>query len=349
MKKVFGLLLIIILVLTGCSKEPTSYIVYFNKNNETSHGVNVVEKGNFVIEPLDPTNGELVFLGWYTDNELTNEYSFGVTVLKDFTLYAKWGTELEPVLFEIIFESNGGSNIGNTSMSTGEYDGDLPIPTKLRYIFEGWFTDEELTHEIMSGLILSSETIFYAKWSYEEVVLDDLPYSEYFSDTNPVITIEIENFGTIIIELFPDVAPNTVNNFIMYIENGDFSDNSFHRVIEDFMIQGGNTYSTECPIKGDFSSNGVLNDLSHYRGTISMARTSVVDSATSQFFIVHENSYFLDGNYATFGGIIDGFDVLDAIAWVDTFYSDAPKEAVVITSISVSLNGYVSETTVCAN
>ena len=151
------------------------------------------------------------------------------------------------------------------------------------------------------------------------------------------------------LELFPSVAPNTVNNFIMYIENGDFTNNSFHRIIENFMIQGGDTSSTTCPINGDFEENGVTNDLSHNRGVISMARTFVMNSATSQFFIVHNDSTFLDGSYATFGGLVDGFNVLDYIAGVSTNTSNAPLETVVIESITVDLNGYVLIDPVCAN
>ena len=146
---------------------------------------------------------------------------------------------------------------------------------------------------------------------------------------NPVITIEMENGDVMKAELYPEVAPNTVNNFLSLVNKGFYNDLIFHRVIEGFMIQGG------CPdgngmggpgycIKGEFTSNRFKNDLKHTPGVLSMARTMVPDSAGSQFFIMHKNSPHLDGDYAAFGKVIEGMDVVDRIAEVDTDYHDRP-------------------------
>lgn len=180
-----------------------------------------------------------------------------------------------------------------------------------------------------------------------DIDLSALPYYAHLATTNPVVTITVEEVGEMKLQLFPNVAKNTVDNFLNYVQKGSFTNSSFHRIIKDFMVQGGIVSNTGCPIKGDFSSNGVVNDLSHYRGIISMARTSVKDSATSQFFIVHKNSDFLDGEYATFGGVISGFDILDILAGVSTLPNDAPVKKVVIKNISVKLNGYKVENTIC--
>ena len=148
---------------------------------------------------------------------------------------------------------------------------------------------------------------------------------------NPVVTFEMENGGIIKAELYPDVAPNSVNNFISLVKKGFYNGLIFHRCIPGFMIQGG------CPngngmggpgysIKGEFSQNGVKNDLSHKRGVLSMARAQAMDSAGSQFFIMHADGDFLDGQYAAFGKVTEGMDVVDRIASVKTNFSDKPKE-----------------------
>jgi len=178
----------------------------------------------------------------------------------------------------------------------------------------------------------------------EEEIIEEItgfPYDAYLSHDNPVVSIEVRNYGTIVLQLFPDVASNTVNNFITYIQDASYEGSTFHRVIENFMIQGGIVSNAYDPIKGDFTANGVDNDLSHYRGVISMARTSVNDSATSQFFIMHQDSFYLDDNYAAFGGLIRGLDVLDQIAGVTTNFYDAPTTSVIIDSITVDLKNYV--------
>ncbi len=165
---------------------------------------------------------------------------------------------------------------------------------------------------------------------------------------NPVVTIEFENYDPIIIELYPDVAPNTVNNFIHLIESGYYDGLNFHRIIENFMIQGGSGDTLTCQIEGEFSSNGIANDLSHVRGVISMARTTVMNSATSQFFIVHSDSTFLDGNYAAFGMMVSGFETLDAIATTETDAYDRPYISVVMSTVTVDTKGVSYSEPTCA-
>lgn len=147
--------------------------------------------------------------------------------------------------------------------------------------------------------------------------------------------IEMENGKIMSGELYPDVAPITVKNFISLIEKNFYDGLIFHRVISGFMIQGGGLDAQmkekACPsIKGEFRSNGVQNDLLHTRGVLSMARTMVKDSASSQFFIMHDVAPHLDGEYAAFGKIIDGLDVVDEIASAQTNFQDCPKTPIVI-------------------
>ena len=135
---------------------------------------------------------------------------------------------------------------------------------------------------------------------------------------NPVVTFEMANGDVIKAELYPEIAPNTVNNFVSLVNKGFYDGLIFHRVISGFMIQGGDpngdgTGGSEENIKGEFSNNGVDNDISHTRGTISMARASDPDSASSQFFIVQADSTFLDGDYAGFGHVTEGMDIVDKI------------------------------------
>ena len=146
---------------------------------------------------------------------------------------------------------------------------------------------------------------------------------------NPIITIEMEQGGTMKLELYPDIAPNTVNNFISLVQKGFYNGLTFHRIISGFMIQGGDpdgvgTGGPGYSIPGEFSSNGFKNDLKHSRGVISMARSMAPDSAGSQFFIMHQDSPHLDGQYAAFGKLIEGEDVLDEIARTKTGWGDKP-------------------------
>jgi len=248
--------------------------------------------------------------------------------------------------YTIKFETFGGTEIESYEVKLEGEINEPVEPTKEGYIFVGWYSDENLENAFGFPSVAYSDLTLYSKWKND---LSSLPYSEYLNESNPVITIDVNGIGIMKLELFPSVAPNTVNNFIMYIQNGDFTNNSFHRVIENFMIQGGNTHSTICPISGDFEANGFINELSHNRGVLSMARTNVMNSATSQFFIMHADYIDLDGFYASFGGLIEGFSVLDYIAGVETDYNDGPIEIITINSISVDLNGYDVEDPVCAN
>ena len=161
---------------------------------------------------------------------------------------------------------------------------------------------------------------------------------------NPVVTFEMENGDIMKAELYPEIAPNTVNNFISLVKKGFYDGLIFHRVINGFMIQGG------CPdgtgmggpgyqIKGEFSQNGVKNDLLHTEGVLSMARAMHPDSAGSQFFIMHKNSPHLDGQYAAFGKIIEGMDIVDKIATVQTDFRDRPLQEQKMKKVTVDTQG----------
>ncbi len=148
---------------------------------------------------------------------------------------------------------------------------------------------------------------------------------------NPIVTIEMENGKTIVAELYPEIAPNTVKNFVSLVKKGYYDGIIFHRVIPGFMIQGGdpNGLGSGGPgycIKGEFSKNGFKNDLVHDRGVLSMARTNVPDSAGSQFFIMTEKSPHLDGSYAAFGKVIEGLETVDEIVKAKRNYNDKPVE-----------------------
>lgn len=161
---------------------------------------------------------------------------------------------------------------------------------------------------------------------------------------NPIVTIEMENGDVIKAELYPEIAPNTVNNFISLISKGYYDGLIFHRVINGFMIQGG------CPdgngmggpgygIKGEFSQNGFQNGLAHTEGVLSMARSMMPDSAGSQFFIMHKTSPHLDGAYAAFGKVTEGMDAVNKIAETATDYSDRPLTPQVMKKVTVDTQG----------
>ena len=161
---------------------------------------------------------------------------------------------------------------------------------------------------------------------------------------NPIVTITMENGGVIRAELYPEIAPQSVNNFISLIRKGFYDGIIFHRVIRDFMIQGGDPEGTGCGgpgycIRGEFSSNGFSNSLKHTAGVLSMARTMVPDSAGSQFFIMHEAAPHLDGEYAAFGKIIEGMDVVNRIAETATDYRDMPLEPQRMKKVTVETFG----------
>lgn len=165
---------------------------------------------------------------------------------------------------------------------------------------------------------------------------------------NPIVTFTMEDGAQIIAELYPEVAPESVKNFISLIQKGFYDGLTFHRIIPGFMIQGG------CPegsgmggpgyhIKGEFASNGFKNELKHTRGVLSMARAMNPNSAGSQFFIMHAAAPHLDGDYAAFGKVIEGMDTVDYIAKTPTTYGDKPKSPVVMKTVTVDTKGQTFE------
>ncbi|MCM3785210.1 peptidylprolyl isomerase [Neobacillus mesonae] len=162
--------------------------------------------------------------------------------------------------------------------------------------------------------------------------------------SHPVATIELSNGKKIVMELYPEVAPNTVNNFIYLANSGFYDGTIFHRVIPNFMIQGGDPEGTGTggpgySIKGEFTSNGVKNHLLHVRGVVSMARSNDLDSAGSQFFIVQADADHLDNLYAAFGKVTEGMDVVDEIANLEREQNDKPKDPPVMTKVTVDTLG----------
>jgi len=160
----------------------------------------------------------------------------------------------------------------------------------------------------------------------------------------PVATITVDGYGIIKAELYPEIAPNTVNNFIDLSSKGFYDNLKFHRIIKDFMLQGGDpkgdgTGGPGYSIEGEFTSNGFANSLKHTKGVLSMARSQDPNSAGSQFFIMTKEAPHLDGEYAAFGKVISGLDVLDKIESVKTGSNDKPKEDVIIKSITVDTKG----------
>lgn len=161
---------------------------------------------------------------------------------------------------------------------------------------------------------------------------------------NPIVTFEMENGDIFKAELYPEIAPNTVNNFISLVKQGFYDGIIFHRVIKGFMIQGGDPEGTGMggpgySIRGEFNSNGFKNDLAHEEGVLSMARTMMPNSAGSQFFIMHKNSPHLDGEYAGFGKVIEGMDLVNKIAESKTDRSDKPIEEQKIKKVTVDTFG----------
>ena len=161
---------------------------------------------------------------------------------------------------------------------------------------------------------------------------------------NPIVTIEMENGDIIKAELYPEIAPNTVNNFISLVKKGFYDGVIFHRVIPGFMIQGGDPKGIGVggpgySIRGEFSANGFKNDLKHSRGVLSMARTMAPDSAGSQFFIMHADAPHLDNQYAAFGKVTEGIEAVDAIAAVRTDYNDRPRTPQIMKKVTVETFG----------
>lgn len=163
------------------------------------------------------------------------------------------------------------------------------------------------------------------------------------TEKNPIVTITMQNGDVMKAELYPDVAPNTVNNFISLVKKGFYDGSTFHRIIKGFMIQGGDpigngTGGPGYTIKGEFSHNGFENNLKHTAGVLSMARTMMPDSAGSQFFIMHKDAPHLDGEYAAFGKVIEGMDIVDKIACTQTFM-DQPADRQEMKTVTVETFG----------
>jgi peptidyl-prolyl cis-trans isomerase B (cyclophilin B) len=164
--------------------------------------------------------------------------------------------------------------------------------------------------------------------------------NEKMANKNPIVTMELQNGDIIKLELYPEIAPNTVNNFISLVNKGFYDGLKFHRVIRGFMIQGGDPEGTGMggpgySIKGEFSYNNFPNNLKHTAGVISMARSQRPDSAGSQFFIMHKDSPHLDGSYAAFGKVIEGIEAVNRIAETKTDYSDMPLEPQIMKKVTV--------------
>lgn len=195
------------------------------------------------------------------------------------------------------------------------------------------------------SLILIFSLLFLASCSTTDN-REEVDTKNTVMEGNPVVTITVKDFGDMVLELYPEHAPITVANFLELAESGFYEGLIFHRIYKGFMIQGGSSdgrgmAGSEKKIKGEFASNGVNNPIKHERGVISMARTNIPDSASSQFFICDADSTFLDGNYAAFGKLVEGYDVLDAIASVDVTYGpsgekSSPLVAPVIEKITVN-------------
>ena len=165
-------------------------------------------------------------------------------------------------------------------------------------------------------------------------------YENFLKASNPKLKMVIKNFGEIELELFPTVAPKTVENFLSLVNDHFYDGLTFHRIISGFMIQGGDplgngTGGSKNKIFGEFAQNGFNNPLEHSRGVISMARSMMPNSASSQFFIMHKDAPHLDGGYAAFGVVTKGIEVVDKIAEVRTDYSDHPLEDVIIEKVVV--------------
>lgn len=178
----------------------------------------------------------------------------------------------------------------------------------------------------------------------EEINTSLTEETDFSKETNPIVTFEIENFGIIKAELYPEVAPNTVRNFIELVNSGFYNGLTFHRVVKDFVIQGGDkvgdgTGDAGYTIKGEFSQNGFINELSHKEGILSMARSIDNDSASCQFFIVTGEATYLDGKYAGFGKVIEGMDIVNRIQEVEVNGSDFPVEKVIIKKVTIDTKG----------
>lgn len=191
---------------------------------------------------------------------------------------------------------------------------------------------------IIIGILLASIIIFKESDNEKKELKEDLLNINYdidgnetslkkYETSNPVVAMYVKDYGSIVIELYPEIAPNTVNNFISLVKNKFYDKNTFHRLVKDFVLQGGDPEGTGTggpgyKIKGEFTANGFENNFKHEKGVVSMARSQENDSAGSQFFIVLEDASTLDGSYATFGKVIDGWSNIDNIIENETIKNE---------------------------
>lgn len=308
-KKIIILLTLIFLLvftLIGCNgNEEESEIEFFDVVFYTNGGSLIdyitVEKGKTLTLPEDPTKTGLIFAGWFLDNNTFNESATDYLtspILQGATVYARWQSSIVTVQFE----SNGGSEVADIEVGYNESIPQFDSPTKDGYYFYGWFLDESFSQSAYHLFYypVQEEVTLYAKWT--EV------------NDNPKVAITLFNDMQIRLELYPEIAPVTVANFLALVNEGYYTNTIFHRIIANFMIQAGmlsfeddnlSYKETKPTIIGEFSSNGHENNLAHTLGVISMARTTVKDSASAQFFICSATSPHLDGEYAAFGKTID--------------------------------------------
>lgn len=203
--------------------------------------------------------------------------------------------------------------------------------------------------ELLIIIICALSCVFIINYEYKEGINFDINGNEIklsYNTKNPIVAIDIDKYGYIVLELYPDIAPNTVNNFVNLILDGFYDNNSFHRLVPDFVLQGGdpNGNGTGGPgysVKGEFTRNGFKNNLEHTEGIISMARAKGYNSAGSQFFIMLGTAETLDGKYAAFGKVIDGMDVLRQIEQTETVLNTETgklKNNITINKIVVDIN-----------
>ncbi|QVK16765.1 peptidylprolyl isomerase [Mycoplasmatota bacterium] len=321
MKK-FIWVLILLTILTGCHSK--TYTINFEADNGVE--INSIQvKGKKIADLPIPNKDGYSFEGWYTSkNPYTNEFTLKTSVNSDITLYAKWQIKE----YTINFNTNGGSELPSIKQLHGT-NLSMIEPTKRAHTFLGWYQDEELTVPYDFTSTVNKDLTLYAKWKirYEDVT------------ASHIVTMEMEDGSIIKIELYEEIAPITVANFVKLVEDGFYDGLTFHRVIKGFMIQGGDPLGNGMggpgySIKGEFSANGVENPLKHERGVISMARSRDYDSAGSQFFIMHQDATYLDGQYAAFGRVVEGLDVVDQIANVITI-KDRPYEEQRLSTVTV--------------
>lgn len=268
-----------------------------------------------------------------------------VILVLTFSLFACAAKDKET--FDVFFNTNGGSLIDYQTVESGDKINPVADPFRREYIFGGWYLDNNTFSESAEGILsapIGKTFTVYAKW---------IPI--FGNVDNPKVTITLYDDRQITLELAPSIAPITVANFLSLVEEGYYTDTVFHRIIAGFMAQAGHLTITDGSleekvtkerIKGEFSANGVANQIRHTQGVISMARTNEVDSASTQFFICIADSFYLDGDYAAFGKVADAESLAVAVSLgeystasyqgYDDFPFTAEHQFVIIKSIIVN-------------